>query len=133
MIAFVNDKAISAGAMIALACDEIVMSPGATSATPPRFPFRPPAGIAALGAAERAKAESPCSPTSTKAPAERLRPAAGRAMVAVKPVVYWVESDAAGERRFVDAEEYQRDGPRRTTAGSPCRRAKTPSTAPTRC
>src|SRR5687767_9559812 len=30
VIAFVDDKAISAGAMIALACDEIVMAPGST-------------------------------------------------------------------------------------------------------
>jgi len=58
-IAFVSSKAISAGAMIALACDEIVMNPVAQLGDCAPIVPREGGGIETLGQAERAKAESP--------------------------------------------------------------------------
>ena len=58
-IAFVKTKAISAGAMIAIACDEIVMSPGSQIGNCAPIIFSTDGQIEPLPAAERAKEESP--------------------------------------------------------------------------
>src|SRR5688500_2157969 len=58
-IAFVNSKAISAGALIALACDEIIMTPSATLGDCAPIQANPMGGMETMGEAERAKAESP--------------------------------------------------------------------------
>lgn len=58
-IAFVKNKAISAGAMIALACDEIVMEPGSQIGDCAPIVYSQDGTLQTLGTAERAKAESP--------------------------------------------------------------------------
>ena len=58
-IAFVKTKAISAGAMIAVACDEIIMSPGSQLGDCAPIIFDTGGRIEPLPAAERAKEQSP--------------------------------------------------------------------------
>ncbi|MBV8781530.1 MAG: ATP-dependent Clp protease proteolytic subunit, partial [Phycisphaerae bacterium] len=58
-IAFVDEKAISAGAMIAVACDEIVMDPSAVIGDCAPIVFKTDGAIETMGATERAKAEGP--------------------------------------------------------------------------
>ncbi|MGD0462836.1 MAG: hypothetical protein ABSB74_10145 [Tepidisphaeraceae bacterium] len=105
VVAYVKDKAISAGAMIAMACDEIVVSDSATFGDCAPIVFGPE-GVDAMPAAERAKAEAPVL-TDFNESAERNHrdPLLAAAMVDVTRVVYWVQNDK-GERRFVDQKEY---------------------------
>ena len=102
-IAYVNTKAYSAGAMIALACDEIVMNP--TAAIGDCAPISPAADgtIQTLGKDERAKAVSPII-TDFRDSAKRngYDPTLVLAMVSVNRVVKWIENPATGQRRFVD-------------------------------
>jgi membrane-bound serine protease (ClpP class) len=106
IIAFVHDKAISAGAMIALACDEIVMSPGATIGDAAPISISPSGRLEGLGPAERAKIESPLLADFYESAIENgHNPLLAEAMVAVGRVVYWIEG-VDGSRRFVDEQEY---------------------------
>lgn len=108
VVAFVHDKAISAGAMIALACDEIVMSPGATIGDAAPIAISPTGGTQGLGPAERAKVESPLlADFYESAIRNHHNPLLAEAMVAVGRVVYWLEGPG-GERRFVDQPEYDK-------------------------
>ena len=108
VIAFVDDKAISAGAMIALAADEIVMVPGAVLGNAAPISVSAGGSLVPLGAAERAKIESPIlADFRDSAVRNGVDPALAEAMVAVGRAVYWVENPT-GQRRFVDADEYNR-------------------------
>jgi membrane-bound serine protease (ClpP class) len=105
IIAFVQDKAISAGAMIAMACDEIVMSNSSTLGDCAPIVFGP-TGLETMGAAERAKAESTVLLDFDESAKRNHRdPLLAAAMVDVKRTVYWVQN-AKGERKFVDETEY---------------------------
>src|SRR5687767_14689627 len=108
-IAFVNSKAISAGALIALACDEIVMTPSATLGDCAPIQMNPVVGgMRTMGAAERAKAESPVlADFEESARMNGYDPLLARAMVTVRTAVHWVQNDETGQRRFVDAQEYK--------------------------
>lgn len=103
-VAWVNTDAYSAGSMIAVACDEIVMARASTLGDcgvilgGPTGPQEVPEGI-------RAKAESPVL--------EQFRDSAARhgynvllceSMVVKEYEVYWLENVKTSERRFVDAE-----------------------------
>ena len=68
VIAFVRDKAISAGALIAVACDEIVMAPHATIGDCAPIIFDIGGELKPLPLAERAKQEGPSSPNFLKVP-----------------------------------------------------------------
>jgi len=104
-IAFVQDKAISAGAMIAMACDEIVMSNSATLGDCAPIVFNTKGELEAMPAAERAKAESPILlDFDESAQRNHHDPLLAAKMVDVSRVVFWVEKD--GEKRFVNAEDY---------------------------
>lgn len=106
VVAFVHDKAISAGAMIALACDELVMSPGATIGDAAPISVSPSGRLEGLGPAERAKAESPLLADFYESAIENHHdPLLAEAMVAVGRVVYWLQN-GAGERRFADEGAY---------------------------
>lgn len=106
VVAFVHDKAISAGAMIALACDELVMSPGATIGDAAPISISPTGRLDGLGPAERAKVESPLLADFYESAIENHHdPLLAEAMVAVGRVVYWLEGPK-GERKFVDDQEY---------------------------
>lgn len=105
-IAFVDDKAISAGAMIALACDEIVMEPGSVIGDCAPIVFQSDGTLQALPAAERAKQESPIlADFRDSARRNGYDPKIAEAMVAVDRVVHYVESKD-GQREFVDADQY---------------------------
>jgi membrane-bound serine protease (ClpP class) len=104
-VAYIRDKAISAGSMIAMACDEIVMSDSASLGDCAPIIFGP-GGLEAMPAAERAKAEGPVLlDFHESAVRNRHDLLLAAAMVDVSQVVYWVQNDK-GERRFVDQKEY---------------------------
>jgi membrane-bound serine protease (ClpP class) len=105
VVAYVQDKAISAGAMIAMACDEIVVSDSASLGDCAPIIFGP-AGLDAMPAAERAKAEAPVLlDFNESAVRNHHDPLLAAAMVDVSRVVYWVQNDK-GDRRFVDEKQY---------------------------
>jgi membrane-bound serine protease (ClpP class) len=108
VICFVQDKAISAGAMIAMACDEIVMSGSATLGDCAPIVFQFDGTLDSLPAAERAKQESPIlADFLESARRNHHDPLLAAAMVAVQVSVYWVQSPD-GQRKFVDKDEYHK-------------------------
>jgi len=107
-VAFIDKKAYSAGAMIALACDEMVMQPGSVVGDCAPIMFRSDGSLDALPAAERAKAESPIlADFRDSAQRNGYNPLLAESMVAVDRVVYFVENGKSGERKFVNESEYQ--------------------------
>ncbi|MEM8876043.1 MAG: S49 family peptidase [Planctomycetota bacterium] len=100
--AFVDEKAISAGAMIALAADEIVMEPGS---------FLGDSGVVTMGGemgdVQRAKAESLVLAEFVDSAEEHgYDKTLVRSFVVVDHVVYYIENAETGERRFVNQEDY---------------------------
>ncbi|MCC6909271.1 MAG: hypothetical protein IT430_15135 [Phycisphaerales bacterium] len=103
-IGWVHPKAISAGTFIALACKEIVISPGGYMGD--CAPILP--GLIPMPAAERAKAESPLlaivvDSARRRGYDERLL----MSFVAVDIELWLVENKETGDRLFVDRTEYQ--------------------------
>jgi len=101
-VAWVNDQAYSAGALISVAAQEILMSTGASIGDCAPIMVSPVGGLESLGDAERAKAESPIL--------QEFRDSAIRndydmmlcqAMVSVGVEVWWLENKATEERQFV--------------------------------
>jgi membrane-bound serine protease (ClpP class) len=106
VIAFVQDKAISAGAMVAMACNEIVMSHSATLGDCAPIVFQFDGTLENLPAAERAKQESPIlADFLESARRNHHDPLLASAMVAVEISVYWVQGPD-GQKKFVDKDEY---------------------------
>jgi membrane-bound serine protease (ClpP class) len=106
-IAYVGDKAISAGAMIALACNEIVMAPTAQIGDCAPISVRDDGRLDTLGETERAKSESPIlSEFRDSAARNGYDPLIAQAMVSMKTVVHWAQS-TTGQRRFVDDAEFK--------------------------
>lgn len=108
IIAYIPHKAISAGAMIALACNELVMGPSATLGDAAPIALAPGGGMQTLGSAERAKAESPVlEDFRDSALRNGYDPLLVEAMVSVGKEVHWIENNQ-GQRRFVDGQTYQK-------------------------
>ncbi|HEX8915806.1 MAG TPA: hypothetical protein VF796_25855, partial [Humisphaera sp.] len=109
VVAFVNSKAISAGAMIAMACDEIVMTPSGTLGDCAPIQVAPGGGgVVPMGQTERSKAESPILADFRESAARNGHdPVLAVAMVSIPYTAYWVQ-DGTGTRKFVDADEYKR-------------------------
>jgi len=108
IIAWVPEKAISAGAMIALACDEIVMGPSAKMGDSAPISISEDGGLQPLPEAERAKAESPIlEDFRDSARRHGYDPLLVESMVSVNRTVFWVEN-AAGERRFVNQADFNK-------------------------
>jgi membrane-bound serine protease (ClpP class) len=106
-IAYVSDKAISAGAMIALACNEIVMAPSAQLGDCAPIALRDDGTLESMGDTERAKQESPIlAEFRDSALHNGYDPLLAQSMVSMKLVVHWVQSPT-GERRFVDEREFE--------------------------
>jgi membrane-bound serine protease (ClpP class) len=106
-IAFVKTKAISAGALIAMACDEIVMSPGSQIGDCAPIIFNTDGQIEPLPAAERAKEESPVlSDFLSSARRNGYNPLVAEAMVRVQTVVHVMVNDK-GDKRYVDDAGYK--------------------------
>lgn len=108
VIAYVDEKAISAGAMIALACNEIVMQPGSKLGDCAPIAIASTGDLQTLGDAERAKAESPIlEDFYDSAIRNGYDPLLAQSMVSTKRIVHWIE-DSSGQRRFVDAANYSK-------------------------
>jgi membrane-bound serine protease (ClpP class) len=108
VIAYVTEKAISAGVMTAMACDEITMAPGTMLGDSAPIMVSPEGGLQTLGATERAKAESPVLADFLDS-AERNHHdlLLAEAMVRIGPALYLVENDDH-QRRIVASDEYDR-------------------------
>lgn len=105
-IAFVKTKAISAGSMIAIACDEIVMSPGSQIGDCAPIIFSTDGQLQPLPAAERAKEESPIlADFLSSARRNGYDPLVAEAMVRVQAVVHVVQNGTGG-KQFVEDKEY---------------------------
>jgi membrane-bound serine protease (ClpP class) len=105
VVAYVQDKAISAGAMIAMACDEIVVSDSASLGDCAPIIFGPE-GLENMAPAERAKAVGPVlTDFNESAVRNHHDPLLAAAMVDVAHAVYWIQNDK-GERKFVDQKDY---------------------------
>ena len=107
-VVYVREKAISAGAMVALAANEIVMNDFARIGDAAPIAIGPGGTLQPLPAAERAKSESPVladfiDSAQTNGYSEHL----AAAMVSVGRSVYWIEHAETGQRRFVDAEKHK--------------------------
>src|SRR6267142_1327299 len=116
-IAFVDNKAYSAGAMIALACDEVIMVPNAVIGDCAPITINHTGDV--VGAA---KALSPVlDDFRDSAQRNGYDPMLVEAMVRVEPVIYLVENDA-GLRKAVGADEYKKltaDGAWKAVSGIP--------------
>ena len=106
-IAYVDDRAVSAGAMIAMACDEIVMKDVAMLGDCAPIVFKTDGTLQPLPAAERAKEQSPIRADFYESALRNHHdPLLADAMVVTEVVVYWIKDPTTGERRFVGQSDY---------------------------
>ncbi|MBN1513345.1 MAG: ATP-dependent Clp protease proteolytic subunit [Phycisphaerae bacterium] len=107
-VAWVHTQAYSAGSMIAVACDEIVMSSRSTLGDCGVI-LGTPIGAEPVPEELRAKAEAPAL-TEFRESANRngYNRLLCEAMVLKEREVWWIENAASGERRFVDTAEKER-------------------------
>jgi membrane-bound serine protease (ClpP class) len=96
-IAFIDEKAISAGAMISMSCDEIVMDPSSVIGDCAPIIFKTDGTIDSMGATERAKAESPVLADFLDSAARNGHdPMLAEAMVAINhPIFAWKAADGS--------------------------------------
>jgi membrane-bound serine protease (ClpP class) len=123
-VAWVNPMAFSAGTIIALNCREIIVAPAATFGDAAPIAFIPMAGLLALPAAERAKAEAPLlSEVVSAARRNHYDENLVRAFVSVGVELWMLEHVTTGERVFVDRAEYTsvfgEDPPQSITTSAP--------------
>lgn len=105
-VAWVNDEAYSAGALISVAAQQILMASGSAIGDCAPIMVSPVGGMEELGEAERAKAESPILQAfRDSAIRNNYDPLLCRAMVTVGTEVWWVENSESGEKKFVDGDE----------------------------
>jgi membrane-bound serine protease (ClpP class) len=101
-IAWVNTEAYSAGSMIAMACDEIVMTPSSTIGDCGVI-LGGPTGPQEVPEQLRAKAESPVIEEFRDSAARNgYDPLLCESLVVKERVVYWIEHRETGERRFIE-------------------------------
>jgi membrane-bound serine protease (ClpP class) len=106
-IALVDNKAISAGSLIALACDEVVMVPGSQMGDCAPIVLGRDGRMEPLPATERAKIQSPIlSDFEDSAARNGYNPLLVDAMVKVETTVYLVQ-DASHHERAVDEATYK--------------------------
>jgi membrane-bound serine protease (ClpP class) len=104
-IAYINEKAISAGALIAVACNEIVMEPHAMIGD---------SGVIRSDGQEltgtmQAKAESPVIEDFYDSAMRNGHPELLlRGMVVTDLVIHYIENPQTGERRFVEDKQYDK-------------------------
>ncbi|MFH1745456.1 MAG: NfeD family protein [Planctomycetota bacterium] len=108
-VAWVHPDAYSAGAMISVACQRILMGRSASIGDCAPIMINPAGGLQELPTTERAKAESPVlQEFRDSATRNGYNQILLRAMVTVGEEVWWVEDVKTGERRFVNGDEKQR-------------------------
>lgn len=135
-VAWIHPKAYSAGTLIALACRELVVSPGGVFGDAAPITLMPGVGLQPLPAAERAKIESPLLDELDAAAAKRGDdPRLLHAFVVTERELWLVERNADGMRRFVDRDELAQLGLEAANAITPqkdlpLRRVSTPSELP---
>jgi membrane-bound serine protease (ClpP class) len=101
-VAWVNPSAYSAGSMIALSCNEIVMSSASKMGDCAPIIISPTEGLKELGGTERAKAESPILKEFRDSSHRRgYDPLLCEAMVRMGSEIWWLEDGPGGERKFV--------------------------------
>ncbi len=106
VVAYVR-KAISAGAMIAVSCNEIVMAPSAVIGDCAPIIFNNAGQLESMGAAERAKAQSPVvSDFDASADRNGYDRLLLESMVVSDRVVYWAQNTKTREKKFVNEVEF---------------------------
>lgn len=101
-VAWVHPAAYSAGAMISLACQEIVMASASKIGDCAPIIISPTEGLKELGKTERAKAESPIlKEFRDSAVRNNYDPLLCESMVRLGQEIWWLEDGPGGERRFV--------------------------------
>lgn len=109
IIAYIDDKAYSAGALIAVSCNEIVMKPSAVIGDCAPIVFNTEGQLQAMPPTERAKASSPVvNDFDASADRNGYSRTLLEAMVMVKDSVYWIQSPKTGKRKFVDKADYEK-------------------------
>src|SRR5262249_22494417 len=105
-VAWVHPAAYSAGAMIAVSCDEIVMSSSSRLGDCAPIMLSPTEGLQSLGETERAKAESPIlAEFRDAAHRHGYDPLLCEAMVKIGSSIWWVENAKSGERKFIRGDD----------------------------
>lgn len=122
--AWVRPRAYSAGAIIALACKGILVSPGAAFGDAAPIAALPGLGLQPLPLAERAKLEAPIlAEVVDSARRRRYDEALVRAFVSAPDEVWMLERDDGTARIFVSRQEYRdafgADPPVSRAAGGP--------------
>ena len=106
--AWVHSEAYSAGAIMALATDDIVMAPGARMGDAAPIQMSP-MGLIELSTTERAKIEAPVlAEVVDSARRNGYDEKLVQSMVSVRFALWELANAETGERIFVDANEYQR-------------------------
>lgn len=101
-VAWIHPAAYSAGAMISLACDEIVMAGASRMGDCAPILISPTDGLKELGKTERAKVESPIlKEFLDSAHRQGYDPLLCESMVRLGNEIWWMEDGNGGERRFV--------------------------------
>lgn len=121
-VAWVHDQAYSAGALISVSCQQIVMSTSSRMGDCAPIMVAPGGELQSVGETERAKIESPIlQDFADSAALNEYPPLLCRAMVTVGEEVWWLENPETGERRFVSTKEKERlisdDGASASEAG----------------
>ncbi len=107
VVAYVNRYALSAGIMIGLACDELVMEPETKVGDSAPIAISSSGDLQSLGETERAKMESPIlADFYASSVRNGYDPLLTSSMVTMNRVVHYVQS-AKGEKKFVDEKGYQ--------------------------
>lgn len=107
-VAWVDPSAYSAGAIIALACRQIVMSPNGRIGDATPIAVSPFLGLQPLGPSERAKLESPLLAEVVDSARRRHHDEnLVKAFVTLSPGLWLIEDTVTGDRAVVDAAEYR--------------------------
>jgi len=108
-VAWVHHRALSAGAMISVACQKILMSGSSSIGDCAPIMVTLTGELQELPTAERAKAESPVLQEFRDSAARNsYDPVLLRAMVTVGEEVWWIQALTTGERKFVTGTEKKR-------------------------
>ena len=106
-VGWVNHQAYSAGALIALAADEIVVAPGSRMGDAAPIAAMPAMGLVELPVAERAKMEAPLlTEVVDSARRNGYDEKLVQSFVGVRFALWEIESADGKQRRYVDANEY---------------------------
>ncbi|MDG2053213.1 MAG: NfeD family protein [Phycisphaerales bacterium] len=106
-VAWINPQAYSAGTIIALACREIIMAPGATFGDAAPIAIGP-GGLSALPQTERAKIESPLlAEVIDSARRNHYDENLVQGFISVSVELWLIENKSTGQRVFVDRPEFK--------------------------